>query len=415
MNGNATSASDPSWTGGLCEGLIVLELASVLAGPSVGQFFAELGARVIKVENPSTLGDVTRTWKTSSEPASDRSAYFHACNWGKESVAIDLRREEGVRVMHELVAASDIVISNYLPNAAKRFKVTYDHVSAIKSDIILGTIVGYSPDSDRPGYDAIIQAEAGYYHINASPTVEGWKPAKMPVALMDVLAGHQLKQALLMALLRRERTGRGAEVVISLYDAAVSGLVNQATNWLVGGTIPSPLGSAHPNIAPYGSVYSTKDAHSIILGVGTDRQFESLCSIIGRPDVVDDVRFKTNQLRVVHRDILNDLLQAAIGTITRESLLTACQQNGIPAGAVRNMDEVFRETSPHLVLHDENQKAAGVREVAIWPPSAPKDSVSLSEPPRYAAHTLNVVRELTATDDEQLARLIADGVIVQST
>ncbi|MDA0684493.1 MAG: CaiB/BaiF CoA-transferase family protein [Bacteroidetes bacterium] len=414
MSRSATSPQTPSWTDGLCEGLTVLELASVLAGPSVGQFFAELGARVIKVENPCTQGDVTRTWKTATEPDSDRSAYFHACNWGKESVAIDLRGNAGIRLLHELVAASDIVISNYLPRAAKKFEADFDQLKKVKSDIILGTIVGYAPDSDRPGYDAIIQAEAGYYHINASPTSEGWKPAKMPVALMDVLAGHQLKQALLMALLRRERTGQGAEVVVSLYEAAVSGLVNQATNWLVGGKVPAPLGSAHPNIAPYGSVYTTLDAHPIILGVGTDKQFVSLCDILGKPEWADDPQFKTNQLRVINRTALNDCLQSAIGSVRREIMLSACEEKGIPAGAVRQMDEVIGKTAGHLLLLDDANKASGVRETAIWPPAAPQESLSLSAPPSYAANTSQVLREVLSMDQKHIDSLIAEGTIVQS-
>ena len=413
MSAERPEQNEP-WTHQLCEGLVVLELASVLAGPSVGQFLAELGARVIKVENPATRGDVTRTWKVAGEPDSDRSAYFHSCNWGKESIAVDLKDPRGTDVLHRLVAASDVVISNHLPRAARSLKADYESLRAIRPNLIMGSIVGYDPGSDRPGYDAIIQAEAGYYWINGDPTSEGGHPTKMPVALMDILAGHQLKQALLMALLRRERSGKGSHVTVSLFDAAVSSLTNQATNWLVTGHIPQPMGSEHPNIAPYGSVFRTADGHSLVLGVGTDRQFGQLCELLETPALGTDPRFAHNQQRVEHRVILNERLQVAIGGINRDVLLERCAAHGIPAGAVRRMDEVFAATPDWLQLPAGAAGARGVRETAIWPPAAPEVMASLLAPPAFAADTRSVLSSVVRMDEEAIGMLLDAGVVVQS-
>lgn len=406
-------APESPWTHTLCSDLVVLELASVLAGPSVGQFFAELGARVIKVENPSTDGDVTRTWKMPGEADTDRTSYFYSCNWGKESISLNLKHPRGIETMHSLVAASDVVISNYIPRAARKLKADYEALRAIKEDIILGSIIGYRPDSDRPGYDAIIQAEAGYYYINGNPRSSEWRPTKMPVPLMDILAGHQLKQALMMALLRKERTGKGAQVTVSLYDAAVSALTNQATSWLVAGQVPEPLGSEHPNIAPYGSVYQTADRRSIVLAVGTDRQFEKLCELLNLPDLAADERFSQNQGRVDARVELKERLQKAIRMHARDELLERCEAVGIPAGAVRRMHEVFDAAPDYIQLPGPNGAARGVRETAIWPPAAPVRMDHLAHPPAYAQHTLKVLAEVAGFGDEKIGQLVEQGAVAQ--
>ena len=412
MSPDAAASSSP-WTQSLCSGMTVLELASVLAGPSVGQFFAELGARVIKVENPSTRGDVTRTWRMPGEADSDCTSYFYSCNWGKQSIAINLKSEHGIGVMHDLVANSDVVISNYIPRAAHKLQADYETLRQIKQDVILGSIIGYQPDSDRPGYDAIIQAEAGYYYINGNPRSGNWRPTKMPVPLMDILAGHQLKQALLMALLRKASSGEGANVTVSLYDAAVSALTNQATSWLVAGKIPEALGSEHPNIAPYGSVYQTADRRSLVLAVGTDRQFRKLCDILDLPQLAEDERFEINQGRIAHRQELKETLQEAIRQHNRDDLLATCQAVGIPAGAVRKMNEVFDEAPDYLQLPGTDGVARGVRETAIWPPAAPERLVHISQPPAYAADTSTVLREVLGKSEADIQSLLNAGAVEQ--
>ena len=240
----------------MLQDLRVLELASVLAGPSVGQFFAELGAEVIKIENLKTDGDITRTWKGAGEQTDDRSAYFCAVNWGKKSVAVDLSTEIGRQLVQKIATKSDVVIASYKPGDAEKLGVSYEQLKKVNEKIIYGQVTGYGSDNDRVGYDAVIQAESGFMDLNGE---KGGTPTKMPVALVDVLAGHHLKEGLLLALLKRERTGEGSFVEVSLIQTAISSLTNQATNWLVAGKVPSRAGSAHPNIAPYGESVLTKD------------------------------------------------------------------------------------------------------------------------------------------------------------
>lgn len=205
-------------------GLRVVELASVLAGPSVGQFFAELGAEVIKVENLKTGGDVTRSWKSAGEKTDDRSAYFCSCNWCKKSVAIDLSTKPGNEAVVRLIQGADVVIASYKPGDAERLGVAYAQWKDKHPRLIYGQITGYGPDTDRVGYDAVVQAEAGFMDMNGA--ADG-PPTKMPVALIDVLAAHQLKEGLLLALIHRDRTGKGTFVGVSLLDAALASLVIQ--------------------------------------------------------------------------------------------------------------------------------------------------------------------------------------------
>ncbi|HKZ37881.1 MAG TPA: CoA transferase, partial [Chryseolinea sp.] len=203
--------------------LKVLELASVLAGPSVGQFFAELGAEVIKVENIITAGDVTRTWRVTGEQTDDRSSYFCSVNWGKKSIAVNLNTPEGKKIIYALVKKSDIVIASFKPGDAAKLEVDYETLSALNPSLIYGQITGYGSGKPRVGYDAVIQAEAGFMFMNGEP---GGPSLKMPVALMDILAAHHLKEGILLALLNKQRSGRGELVEVSLIQAAISSLAN---------------------------------------------------------------------------------------------------------------------------------------------------------------------------------------------
>ena len=282
-------------------GLKVLELASVLAGPSVGQFFAELGADVIKVENLNTQGDVTRSWKVAGEKTDERSAYFCSVNWGKRSIALDLNSQDGRHVVKKLALKSDVIIASYKPGDAEKLGVDYQTLSKNNPSLIYGQVTGYGSNNPRVGYDAIIQAEAGFMFMNGQPKGQS---TKIPVALMDVIASHHLKEAILLAMLEKNITRKGKLVEVSLIQAAISSLVNQATNWLVVGRLPQKQGSAHPNIAPYGDVFTTKDDKEFILAIGSDQQFQSLCDILGISAIAYDARFTTNTSRVQNRTVL---------------------------------------------------------------------------------------------------------------
>jgi crotonobetainyl-CoA:carnitine CoA-transferase CaiB-like acyl-CoA transferase len=391
--------------------LRVLELASVLAGPSVGQFFAELGAEVIKVENPSTKGDVTRSWKlTKEDQSSDLSAYFCSVNWGKKSIAVDIANPEGVKIIHELVRKCDVVIASYKPGDAEKLQVDYETLKQINPRLIYGHITGYGPDSPKVGYDAIVQAEAGFIYMNGEP--QG-NPVKMPVALMDILAAHQLKEGILISLYNQLKTGEGSYVTVSLIDAAVSSLANQATNWLVADHLPQRMGSEHPNIVPYGSVYKTADDKLIILAVGNDKQFFKLCEVICSHNLPLSEKFATNQARVANRVELNAVLIEKIAQWQKVELLDALEKAQIPAGGVNNLQEVFEnDYAKALVLESFNdgQNFTGLRNFIAKSPFLQSER-GLSCPPHLGQHSQNVLKNFINLDDEQINFLIQEKMI----
>jgi len=367
--------------------LKVLELASVLAGPSVGQFFAELGAEVIKVENPNTGGDVTRSWRIAGEETDDRSAYFCSCNWGKKSVALDLTRPSDRSQVIRLAQRCDIVIASYKPGDAEKLGVGYHQLKAVNPSIIYGQITGYGPGDDRVGYDAVIQAESGFMDLNGEKDGE---PTKMPVALIDVLAAHQLKEGLLLAILHKERTGEGSKVDVSLLDAAIASLANQATNWLVAGKVPSRQGSVHPNIAPYGETFLTKDGRRLLLAVGSDKQFEALLTVL-EISLTEEIRKEliTNPLRVKNRVRLRDLLSQSIRQMESQPLLARLSERKVPAGLLQNVrDALVSPQVQHLFIQGSHFR--GLRNFV----ANPTEEVKLSEPPHLGQHTNLILQEI---------------------
>lgn len=332
--------------------LKVLELASVLAGPAVGMFFAELGAKVIKIENPKTKGDITRQWKLSTENSENPySAYYASVNYNKEVVFEDISCEEGYKNIINLIKDCDIIICNFKPGDAEKFKLTAKELHAINPRLIYASISGFGPNSNRTAFDVVLQAESGFMSMNGTPESG---PVKMPVALIDILAAHQLKEGILIALLQREKSQKGALVEVSLYDAAIASLANQASNWLTAAYIPKLNGSLHPNIAPYGETFLTKDNRLIVLAVGNNKQFITLCEILKLNDLIHDSRFSTNASRVKNRIILKELLEEKFKQYHADDLINQLIHNQVPAGIVKYMKEVFEEeSSKHLILNDE--------------------------------------------------------------
>ncbi len=366
--------------------LLVIELASVLAGPSVGMFFAELGARVIKIENPRQGGDVTRRWKLSTESAEgDVSAYFSSINWGKESICLDLSTEPGKAILHILLAKADLLISNFIPGSDARLGIDAESLMDRHAHLICAEINGYGPTEARAAFDAIIQAEAGYTHLNGDQK----GIFKMPVALMDVLAAHQLKEAILLALIQRLQTGVGGRVSVSLLEAGIAALVNQATNWLVAGKIPEASGSEHPNIAPYGTIFTTKNGLKIVLAIGTDQQFLALTRLL---DLPQNLNWQHNTGRVMDRNALNQAIQGAIGNWDRDSLMLAFQKERIPAGAVNNMKEVCELPQARNLLL-EGGELQGIRSFVGNGNCLPQHDL-LGPPPAAGAHTISILQEL---------------------
>ncbi len=393
--------------------LLVIEAANVLAGPAVGMFFAELGATVIKVENLRTGGDTTRRWKLPSEEQdSDLSAYFSSVNWGKKSIGIDFSRPEGYDVLLDLVRRADVFLQSFKPGDAEKFSLDYPSLREVNGRLIYADITAFGAHDTRPGFDAVLQAETGFTGMNGS---EESGPVKMPVALIDLLLAHQLKEALLIALIERMRSGKGSYNTVSLFHSGVTSLANQAANFLVAGSVPGRAGSDHPNIAPYGTIYRTTNGDPVVLAAGTDSQFLSLCEVLGMPETARDERFRTNQQRVVHRDALNRLLEGRIGQLEREPLLTELQARHVPAGAVRSLDEVLtRESIQSLLLHGKRTDGTeidGLRTIA-FESEAVSPPERLDAPPDFNHDSQHVLSKVLGYTEGRINGLKQAGAVL---
>lgn len=345
------------------KGLKVVEFASVLAGPAVGMFFAELGAEVIKIENKTTGGDVTRGWKQPSEdPNSAISAYWCSVNWGKEHWLLDLNDATDRAKAKQIALAADVVISNFKPSSARRMGFDADTLRIENQKLIYAQLNSYAdPEDESPAFDAVLQAEAGFLYMNGEAERP---PVKLPVALIDILAAHQLKEAILLALLQRERSGEGCIVTTSLLESALASLANQASNYLMNGHIPQRMGTRHPNIAPYGDTYICADGQTLLLAVGTERQFSHLCTALGLSELLQNPDFQTNTARVSNRDQLNVILQEQIKRLTLQEAMTRLKAAGVPAARIRDMKSVFEiPAAQDMVLEEKMPDGQTTRRV----------------------------------------------------
>jgi crotonobetainyl-CoA:carnitine CoA-transferase CaiB-like acyl-CoA transferase len=335
----------------MLEDLLVIDASTVLAGPSVGTYFAELGAKVIKVEHP-IHSDVTRSWKLPKEKSdSSVSAYFSSINYLKDYLKIDLSSDSGNAEFKELIKKADILIMNFKRSDYAKFGIEDDELLKINDRLIIGKINGYGAESDRVAYDLILQAESGFMSMNGQ--ADG-PPTKMPVALIDVLSAHHLKEAILLALYEREKTDKGQSLSVSLYDAAVSSLTNQASNYLMADHVPQRIGSLHPNIAPYGELFTTADGMTITFAIGSNNHFKKLCDVLELNELPTSEKFATNQERISHRTELAKLIQSKTQQFKGANLLKELQALNVPAGQVKDLKDVFKdERAKNLVREEE--------------------------------------------------------------
>ncbi|STX44543.1 acyl-CoA transferase [Legionella donaldsonii] len=334
----------------MLKGLKVIDLSSVLAGPSVATFFAELGATVIKIEHPLHK-DVTRTWKLPEEdPDSEISAYFASVNFRKEYQFLDLKKDEDHGRFLNLISDADILIMNFKKGDDVKLRLQEESLLSINPRLIIGKINGYGEENDRVAYDLVLQGESGFMSMNG--THESG-PVKMPVALIDVLAAHHLKEAILLALYNREKSGEGKVVSVSLYDAAISSLVNQASNYLMTGQVPQRIGSIHPNIAPYGEVFRTADGAQIVFAIGSNQHFAKLCTILGLKDLPEKNEFRNNQNRVKNRQKLASLISEQTAKLQSDELLELLHHEHIPAGKIMDLKEVFDNAQAKELIREE--------------------------------------------------------------
>ncbi len=333
--------------------LKVIDLSNALAGPSAGQFFAELGANVIKFENPATGGDITRSWKTPDENSEDEfSAYFASINLFKEIRYCNLKTEDGKAAFFKELEDADIFITNLKPESQKKLGVELAKVANSFPKLIIVNLVAYDPDNPRTAFDFTLQAECGYMHLNAKDTRSD--KLKFPVAFIDVLAGHQIKEAILIALLKRTKTSQGSWIEVSLYKSALTGLINQASAYLNTGVIPEPKGSLHPSIAPYGESFLSKDKILFVLGIGTDQQFVKLLQILKIDDENIHKRYALNVNRVRNRILLANYLQSKFDCLFWKELNQAFLSSNIPFGRINNLNEVFRSNLAQEMIKEHS-------------------------------------------------------------
>ncbi|WP_208347350.1 CaiB/BaiF CoA transferase family protein [Pseudaestuariivita rosea] len=341
-------------------GLKVVELARILAGPWAGQTLADLGAEVIKIESPA--GDDTRQWGPPfvDHDGARSAAYFHCCNRGKTSVVLDFNRETDRDEVLCLISDADVLIENFKVGGLAKYGLDYDSVAVLNPQLIYCSITGFGqtgPYAHRAGYDYIIQGMSGLMSITGEP--DG-PPQKVGVAITDILTGVYATTAILAALQQRHVTGRGQHIDMALLDVAVAVQANQAMNYLVTGTSPMRLGTAHPNLAPY-QVFACNDGH-IIIAVGNDAQFVRLCQVLNCPELGTDIKYRTNPDRVSHREKLANDLGAYIANWTKDTLLKACEDAGVPAGPINTIAEVFDDPQvKHRMMQQDYAGVPGVR------------------------------------------------------
>ena len=326
--------------------LVVLELASVLAGPSAGRFFAECGARVIKIEPPET-GDVTRSWKLKGETGKI-SAYYSSVNAGKEILYLDLKSTQGLAELERLLAQADIVLMNFKATSARKMNLLPEQLRTRFPKLIIAQLDAFRRGENRPAYDIVLQAEAGY--LSMCGNEQG--ATRLPVAFIDVLAGHQMKEGILMALLRRAQTHEGCIIRVNLIESAIGALMNQASNYLMQNHVASRMGTLHPNIAPYGECFVCKDGKELVLAIGNDKQFGLLLDKLNLNHLKNSEDFSNNPQRVKNRALLFKELSPAFKLQNRSYFEQLFEVSGIPYGSILTLDEVLDGEGKSLV-HEE--------------------------------------------------------------
>ena len=393
----ASPLSDPT----ALAGIKVLDLSRILAGPSATQMLADLGADVVKIENPNG-GDDTRGWgppfiKTEDGTRSE-AAYFACCNRGKRSVSLDFTTEEGAQTARELAKVADILVENFKPGGLAKYGLDYATLKEINPRLIYCSITGFGhsgPYANRPGYDFLIQGMGGLMSITGQPDgAPGAEPVKVGVAICDLFTGLNSVSAILAALYYRTQTGEGQHIDCALLDCQVAMLANQSSNWLNCGITPQRMGNNHPSIVPY-RVFAVADGH-VIVNCGNDGQFSRLCGAVGKPEMAEDQRFKTNEARCENRELTDQILADILIDYERQPLITLLEGVNVPCGPINDIPTIFAD--PHLqhrqmevqLSREDGSSFNGV----AYPPKLSKTPARYaSPPPELGAHNKEVLKE----------------------
>jgi crotonobetainyl-CoA:carnitine CoA-transferase CaiB-like acyl-CoA transferase len=392
------------------EGVRVLDLSRVFAGPMCGMVLADFGAEVVKVEHPGR-GDDTRDW--GMRVGKTTTTYFNAMNRNKRSVTVDLQTPEGVKLIHELIPQFDVVVQNFKTGGADKLGLGYEQLKAIKPDLIYCSIAGYDssgPEAKRPGYDLVIQAESGLMNINGEPTQP---PLKFGIAVVDLMTGMYSAQAVLAALFRRERTGKGRHIEMALYDCGLMVTAYYGLDALLLGHDTPRIGNAHPSIVPYG-MFDAADG-PLIIAVGNNGQFERFCrEVIMRPDIPDNPNYKTNLDRATHRETLVPIILAAIKAMPRALLLERLNACGVPCGEVAGVHEALTSARTQRGKLVQNLPHPEAGQVDVFAPPYRLDGQRLpirSIPPTLGEGTRELLQGLLKLSEEELQALKAKGVL----
>ena len=391
-------------------GVRVLDLSRVFAGPLCGQVLADFGAEVVKVEHPGR-GDDTRDW--GMRIGKTETTYYNSMNRNKRSITVDLQTPEGQKLIHDLLPQFDVVIQNFKTGGADKLGLGYPQLKALKPDLIYCSVAGYNssgPEAKRPGYDLVIQGEAGLMAINGEAHQP---PLKFGVAVVDMMTGMFAAQAVLAALFRRERTGKGQLVEMSLYDCGLMVTGYYGLDAMLLGHDPERYGNAHPSIVPYG-MFEAADG-PLIIAVGNNRQFDKFCrEVIDRPDIVEDPRYATNVERAKNRLTLLPMMMALIRSFPRDVLLQRLAAAGIPCGRVAGLHEALtsERTRQGGLLQEMPHPVAGSTHVFAPPYRLDGERLPIrNAPPTLGEGTRELLQKLLQMSEQELQVLQAKGVL----
>ena len=392
------------------QGVRVLDLSRVFAGPLCGMVLADFGAEVIKVEHPGR-GDDTRDW--GMRIGKTETTYYNSMNRNKRSITVDLQTPEGVKIIHDLLPQCDVVIQNFKTGGAEKLGLGYAQLKAIKPDLIYCSVAGYDssgPEAKRPGYDLVIQGESGLMALNGEANTP---PLKFGVAVVDLMTGMYAAQAVLAALFQRTRTGKGRHIEMALYDCGLMITGYYGLDAMLLGHDPQRYGNAHPSIVPYG-MYDAADG-PLIIAVGNNAQFDKFCrQVIERPDIVEDPRFATNVERAKNRLVLGPMLKELIAGFARDVLLQRMTAAGIPCGKVAGLHEALtsERTRRGGLLQELPHPVAGSTHVFAPPYRLDGQRLPIrNAPPTLGEGTREVLQQLLQLSEPELQALRDKGVL----
>ncbi len=403
---------------GPLDGVRILDLSRILAGPTMTQLLGDLGADVIKVERPGN-GDDTREWgppylETGDGDEPGLSSYFLCANRNKRSVAIDISRNEGADLVRKLALECNVLVENFKVGDLGRYGLAYDDLQPGHPGLIYCSITGFGqtgPLAHRPGYDAMIQAMGGVMSLTGEPDGE---PMKVGVGVADIVCGLYAGTAILGALRHFDRTGEGQHIDVGLFDTQLAWLVNEAQNYLLTGRVPERRGTAHPNIVPY-QVFPASDGY-FMLAVGNDSQFRRFCALAGAPRLSEDPKFATNPARIRNRDELIPLIRDLTRSQPVSFWIDKLDEAGVPSGPINDLAQSFGEPQTQAremrVPMAPDHDGEGTTELVGNPLKMSATPVSYRRfPPRLGEHTHDVLHELLGIDDDEIGRLAMDGVV----